>query len=101
MERAHLGAFYTQDSILLFPGSLDIIKLLQCRVGSGYDSSRVCARLAFQQCLGFGLMNELGNCLPVSLCKADGASIEAYYDERMREYGLPVNREAGTVQPAS
>ena len=46
-------------------------------------------------------MNELGNCVSVSLCEAEGASVEAYYDERMREHGLPVNRETGTVEPAS
>ena len=46
-------------------------------------------------------MNRLGNCLHVSLREADGTSVEAYYDERMCAYELPVNREAGTVEPSS
>ena len=101
MERADLDALHTQDSTLWFPGSLYVIKLLHCRVGSGYDSSRVCARLAFQQCLGFGRMNELGNRRHLSLCETEGTSVEAYYDERMRECGLPVISTSGSVHPPS
>ena len=62
---------------------------------------RVSAHLAFQQHLGYGLMNELGNRRHLSLCETGGTSIEAYYDERMRECGLPVISTSGSVHPPS
>ena len=83
MERADLGVFHAQDWALWFPGSLDVIKLLQCRVDSGYEYSRVervfFASLAFQQFLAVGLMNGFGKGWHRSLCETEGASVEAYY----------------------
>ena len=51
MERADLGVFHTQDSVLLFPGPLDVFKLLQCRVDSEYQ---VCIPLTFSFSAVFG-----------------------------------------------
>ena len=92
MERADL-VFRAQDWALWFPGSLYVIQLLQCRIDSGYEYSRVervfSASLVFQSFLGVGLMNGFGKGRRRSLCETGGASVEAYYDERMRESGLP------------